>query len=76
MEITAELRETLNETKGNLSGYKRRHFMAQVTETMLDVHGMPVSDEARVPILSKSILPSPNTPLRIGKRARSRKVKR
>ena len=43
MEITAELRETLNETKGNLSGYKRRHFMAQVTETMLD--GSPMRAE-------------------------------
>jgi hypothetical protein len=43
MEITPEFRETVNETKGNLSGYKRRHFMAQVTETMLD--GSPMRAE-------------------------------
>ncbi len=34
MELTAELRETLNETKANLSGYKRRHFMAQIVQTV------------------------------------------
>ena len=36
MEITPEIRDMLNETRDNLSGYKRRHFMAQVVETMLD----------------------------------------
>ena len=35
MEIRPEVREMLNETRENLSGYKRRHFMAQVVETML-----------------------------------------
>lgn len=34
MELTPELRETLNETKANLSGYKRRHFMAKIVETV------------------------------------------
>ena len=34
MELTPELRETLNETKTNLSGYKRRHFMAKIVETV------------------------------------------
>ena len=36
MEITPEIRDMLNETRENLSGYKRRHFMAQVIETMLE----------------------------------------
>ena len=36
MEITPEIQEMLNETRANLSGYKRRHFMAQVVESMLD----------------------------------------
>lgn len=36
MEITAEIRDMLNETKETLSGYSRRHFMAQVVETMLE----------------------------------------
>ena len=35
MELTPEIRETLNETKASLSGYKRRHFMAKVVQTML-----------------------------------------
>ena len=34
MELTPEIRETLNETKASLSGYKRRHFMAKVVQTM------------------------------------------
>jgi hypothetical protein len=34
MELTAELRETLNETKASLSGYSRRHFMAQIVKTV------------------------------------------
>lgn len=34
MELTPEIRETLNETKVSLSGYKRRHFMAKVVQTM------------------------------------------
>ena len=43
MEITPEIRDMLNETKETLSGYKRRHFMAQVVETMLD--GSPMRAE-------------------------------
>jgi hypothetical protein len=43
MEITPEIRAMLNETKGNLSGYKCRHFMAQVVDTMLD--GSPMRAE-------------------------------
>lgn len=34
MELTTEIRETLNETKASLSGYKCRHFMAKVVQTM------------------------------------------
>lgn len=34
MELTAEFCETLNETKASLSGYSRRHFMAQVVKTV------------------------------------------
>ena len=34
MELTAEFRETLKETKASLSGYSRRHFMAQVVKTV------------------------------------------
>ena len=41
MEITPEIRDMLNETRENLSGYNRRHFMAQVVETMLDGSPMP-----------------------------------
>ena len=36
MEISQGLKETLNETRANLSGYQRRHFMAQIVEHMLD----------------------------------------
>ncbi len=43
MEITPEIREMLNETRANLSGYKRRHFMAQVVESMLG--GSPMRAE-------------------------------
>ena len=43
MEITPEIRDMVNETRENLSGYKRRHFMAQVVETMLD--GSPMRAE-------------------------------
>ena len=43
MEITVEIREVLNGTKANLSGYKCRHFMAEVVETMLD--GSPMRAE-------------------------------
>ncbi len=43
MEITPGIREMLNETRSHLSGYKRRHFMAQVVETMLD--GSPTRAE-------------------------------
>jgi hypothetical protein len=34
MELTAEIRATLNETQASLSGYSRRHFMAQVVKSM------------------------------------------
>ncbi|MCB0047708.1 MAG: hypothetical protein KDD92_19960 [Caldilineaceae bacterium] len=43
MEITPGIRDMLNETKETLSGYKCRHFMAQVVETMLD--GSPMRAE-------------------------------
>ena len=43
MEITPGIRDMLNETKASLSGYKCRHFMAQVVETMLD--GSPMRAE-------------------------------
>ena len=36
MEISQAIQDTLNETKAGLSGYKRRHFMAQVVESMFD----------------------------------------
>jgi hypothetical protein len=34
MELTAEFRATLNETKATLRGYGRGHFMAQVVKTV------------------------------------------
>lgn len=34
MEISNELKNTLNETRVNLSGYDRRHFMAQIVENL------------------------------------------
>jgi Rhodopirellula transposase DDE domain len=34
MELTAEIRATLHETQASLSGYSRRHFMAQVVKSM------------------------------------------
>ena len=34
MELTPEVRATLNETKASLSGYKRHHFMAKIVETV------------------------------------------
>jgi hypothetical protein len=34
MELTAEIRETLNETKAALHGYQRRHYMAKIVKTM------------------------------------------
>ena len=43
MGITPGIRDMLNETKETLSGYKCRHFMAQVVETMLD--GSPMRAE-------------------------------
>ena len=43
MELTPEIRETLNETKASLSGYKRRHFMAKVVQTMFS--GSPTKAE-------------------------------
>ena len=43
MEITPEIRNMLNETRETLGGYTRRHFMAQVVDTMLD--GSPMRAE-------------------------------
>lgn len=34
MEISSEVKKTLNETRANLSGYQRRHFMAQIVESV------------------------------------------
>ena len=34
MELTSEILETLKETQASLSGYKRRHFMAKIVQTM------------------------------------------
>ena len=34
MRVTAEFKETLNETQSMLSGYVRRHFMAKIVETV------------------------------------------
>lgn len=34
MEITAEIRVWINETKASLKGYQRRHFMAETVKTM------------------------------------------
>lgn len=34
MQLTDEFKTTLNETKAMLSGYARRHFMAQIVETV------------------------------------------
>jgi len=45
MEITPEIREMLNETRANLSGYARRHFMAQVVESMLGSSPMRAEKE-------------------------------
>ena len=45
MEITPGIRDMLNETRETLSGYTRRHFMAQVTETMLDASPMRAEKE-------------------------------
>ena len=45
METTPEIRNMLNETRANLSGYKRRRFMAQVVETMLDSSPMRAEKE-------------------------------
>jgi hypothetical protein len=34
MEISNELKNTLNETRAHLSGYQRRHFMAQIVTSL------------------------------------------
>jgi len=36
MEVSQAVKEAMNETQADLSGYKRRHFMAQIVESMLD----------------------------------------
>jgi hypothetical protein len=43
MEITEAVRKLLNETKANLSGYQRRHFMAETVKTFCD--GSPTTAE-------------------------------
>lgn len=43
MELSQELKNTLNETQSTLSGYQRRHFMAQIVESVLD--GKPTQAE-------------------------------
>jgi len=43
MELNQEIIELLNETKATLSGYERRHFMAQMVKTMCD--GKPTKAE-------------------------------
>jgi len=45
MELTPEIRETLNETKASLSGYKRRHFMAKIVETVFAGSSMKAHKE-------------------------------
>ncbi len=45
MEMTNEIRELLNETRENLSGYARRHFMAQTVKTMCDGNGRKAARE-------------------------------
>ncbi|RLT34333.1 MAG: ABC transporter ATP-binding protein [Chloroflexi bacterium] len=39
MELSQAIKDTLNETQASLSGYKRRHFMAQVVKSMF--YGKP-----------------------------------
>lgn len=36
MEISQAVKATLNETQARLSGYERRHFMAQIVQSMFD----------------------------------------
>ena len=36
MELSQAVKDTLNETQAGLSGYKRRHFMAQVVQSIFD----------------------------------------
>ena len=36
MNINQDLKDTLNETQANLGGYQRRHFMAQIVQSMFD----------------------------------------
>lgn len=36
MELSEALKETLNETQATLKGYERRHFRAQIVETVFD----------------------------------------
>lgn len=36
MQLTEDIKDTLNETQSNLSGYERRHFMAQIVESVFD----------------------------------------
>lgn len=43
--MTPELREVLNETQASLSGYKRRHFMAQIVQTMFAGSAMQAHKE-------------------------------
>lgn len=43
MELTPKLKNTLNETQSSLGGYQRRHFMAQIVESVFD--GKPTRAE-------------------------------
>jgi Rhodopirellula transposase DDE domain len=46
MEITEAVKATLNETQTRLSGYERRHFMAQIVETVFG--GKPTHAEQQL----------------------------
>jgi hypothetical protein len=45
MEISKELKNTLNETRKQLSGYQRRHFMAQIVESLCGGNARQASRE-------------------------------
>lgn len=46
MEISQAVKATLNETQARLSGYERRHFMAQIVQSMFG--GKPTHAEAEL----------------------------
>ena len=45
MELNQEMIELLNETKANLSGYARRHFMAQTVKVMCNDKSTKAEEE-------------------------------